>query len=211
MKRRQSELFPEASPAPSAKDLRIVRQGSQPLSKEQQAFNRLLARVQTLRRELEKWTAFEERHRQTVLRKLVPLQNELNATRRDMILACDAILDGRLGGGVSGKTERKHLWLPLQRVFQQTRIGMLQAHEPFVDSDAGAAFMTAFRAGIRNRINEKVGEDLVHEVLIEQVDFLSKEEIRDNTIRRRLQAGTTASEMSKNFKEPAAASPPAAH
>jgi hypothetical protein len=61
--------------------------------------------------------------------------------------------------------------------------------------------LDAFRAGIRSKINEKVGEDLVHEVLIEQVDFLSKEEIRDNTIRRRLQAGATAREMAKGFKD----------
>ena len=109
MKRRQSELFPDTSPAPSAKDLRIVRQGSKPLTKEQQAFNRLLARVQSLRSELEEWKAFEERHHQTVLRKLVPLQNELCAVRREMILTCDGILDGRLGGGVSSKAERKRL------------------------------------------------------------------------------------------------------
>lgn len=61
--------------------------------------------------------------------------------------------------------------------------------------------LDAFRTGIRNKINEKVGEELVHEVLVEQVDFLSKEEIRDNTIRRRLQAGATAREMAKGFKE----------
>lgn len=67
--------------------------------------------------------------------------------------------------------------------------------------------LDAFRAGIRSKINEKVGEDLVHEVLIEQVDFLSKEEIRDNTIRRRLQAGATAREMAKGFKDPPAKSP----
>ncbi len=68
--------------------------------------------------------------------------------------------------------------------------------------------LNAFREGIRKKINEKVGEDLVHEVLIEQVDFLSKEEIRDNTIRRKLQAGATAREMSKSFKDPPA---PKAH
>jgi hypothetical protein len=59
-----------------------------------------------------------------------------------------------------------------------------------------------FRAGIRSKINEKVGEELIHEVLVEQVDFLSKDEIRDNTIRRRMQAGATAREMAKGFKEP---------
>ena len=52
-----------------------------------------------------------------------------------------------------------------------------------------------------SKINEKVGEDLVHEVLVEQVDFLSKDEIRDNTIRRRMQAGQTAREMAKGFKD----------
>ena len=61
--------------------------------------------------------------------------------------------------------------------------------------------LDAFRAGIRKKINEKVGEELIHEVLVEQVDFLSKEEIRDNTIRRKMQAGATAREMAKGFKE----------
>lgn len=67
--------------------------------------------------------------------------------------------------------------------------------------DHASLDLDAFRAGIRSKINEKVGEDLVHEVLVEQVDFLSKEEIRDNTIRRRLQAGATAREMAKGFKD----------
>ena len=61
--------------------------------------------------------------------------------------------------------------------------------------------LDAFRAGIRESINKRVGEDLIHEVLIEQVDFLSKDEIRDNTIRRKLQAGATARAMAKGFKE----------
>jgi len=62
--------------------------------------------------------------------------------------------------------------------------------------------LDAFRAGIRKKINDKIGEEMVHEVLVEQVDFLSKDEIRDNTIRRRMQAGSTAREMAKGFKDP---------
>jgi len=34
-------------------------------------------------------------------------------------------------------------------------------------------------------VNKRVGKDLIHDVLIEQIDFLTKAEIRDNTIRRR--------------------------
>jgi hypothetical protein len=44
----------------------------------------------------------------------------------------------------------------------------------------------AFRGGIREAVNKRIGQELIHEVLIEQVDFLSKAEIRDNSIRRRV-------------------------
>ena len=43
-----------------------------------------------------------------------------------------------------------------------------------------------FRNSIRDSINMRIGEKLVHEVLIEQIDYLSKGEIRDNTLRRRI-------------------------
>jgi hypothetical protein len=39
----------------------------------------------------------------------------------------------------------------------------------------------------------------VHEVLIDQVNFLSKDEIRDNWLRRK--KSETAAEMTKAFKE----------
>lgn len=43
----------------------------------------------------------------------------------------------------------------------------------------------AFRKNIRDTINARVGEDLIHEVLIDQINFLSNDEIRNNSIRRR--------------------------
>jgi len=61
--------------------------------------------------------------------------------------------------------------------------------------------LDAFRAGVRDSINQRVGAEMIQDVLIEQVDFLSKDEIRDNTIRRKMHAGETAREMSKIFKE----------
>jgi len=45
--------------------------------------------------------------------------------------------------------------------------------------------LDAFRNELRDSINARVGEKLIHEVLIEQVDYLSKQEIRDNSARRR--------------------------
>lgn len=60
--------------------------------------------------------------------------------------------------------------------------------------------LDAYRKGLRERINARIGAELIHEVMVEQVDFMSKDEIRDNAIRRRQSAGATAREMAKGFK-----------
>ena len=45
--------------------------------------------------------------------------------------------------------------------------------------------LDTFRNGLRDSINKRIGEDLIHDIMIEQIDFLSKQEIRDNALRRR--------------------------
>ncbi|MDG4852945.1 MAG: hypothetical protein EOQ64_14285 [Mesorhizobium sp.] len=60
--------------------------------------------------------------------------------------------------------------------------------------------LDAFRKAIRDTVNARVGVELVHDVLIDQVNFLSKDEIRDNAIRRRKTAGETAQAMTKPFQ-----------
>jgi len=52
--------------------------------------------------------------------------------------------------------------------------------------------LDAFRNGVRERINKQVKFDLVKDVLVEQIDYLSKDEIRDNAVRRRSQASAKA-------------------
>ena len=42
----------------------------------------------------------------------------------------------------------------------------------------------ALRNGIKDSINARVGDTLVHEVLVEQIDYLSKEQIRNGSTRR---------------------------
>jgi hypothetical protein len=46
--------------------------------------------------------------------------------------------------------------------------------------------LDAFRASVRDAINKRIGEEIVQEVLIEQLDFLTKSEIRDNSMRRQI-------------------------
>jgi hypothetical protein len=45
--------------------------------------------------------------------------------------------------------------------------------------------LDAFRNGLRDSINKRIGEDMIHDIMIEQIDFLSKQEIRDNALRRK--------------------------
>ncbi|MDP3896339.1 MAG: hypothetical protein Q8Q62_06655 [Mesorhizobium sp.] len=51
-----------------------------------------------------------------------------------------------------------------------------------------------FRVALRDSINARVGQQLVHEVLIEQLDYLSKQEIRDNTAKRRTASAPPATD-----------------
>ncbi len=44
----------------------------------------------------------------------------------------------------------------------------------------------AFRTTVRDRMNERLGKKVFHEVLIEQMEFLTKLEIRNNAAQRRL-------------------------
>jgi hypothetical protein len=52
-------------------------------------------------------------------------------------------------------------------------------------SDRKTLDLDAFRTSLRDAINARIGTDLVKEVLVEQIDFLTKEDIRDNAKRRR--------------------------
>jgi hypothetical protein len=57
---------------------------------------------------------------------------------------------------------------------------------PAIDfSRAERLDIDAFRNGLRDSINKRLGEDLIKEVMMEQVDYLSKQEIRDNAMKRR--------------------------
>lgn len=58
---------------------------------------------------------------------------------------------------------------------------------PQIDwADKKSVDLAAFKDGLRDAVNKRVGKDLIHDVVVEQLDYLSKTEIRDNATRRRL-------------------------
>jgi hypothetical protein len=85
----------------------------------------------------------------------------------------------------------KTLSLPAEALLVDEVYTYLYANPEIDFADYARLDLGKLRTGIREAVNKRVGKNLVHDVLIEQIDFLTKAEIRDNTIRRR--TGTTQS------------------
>jgi hypothetical protein len=57
---------------------------------------------------------------------------------------------------------------------------------PNIDfSKATTLDLDGLRNGIREALNKRIGEEVIQDVMVEQIDFLSKGEIRDNAMARR--------------------------
>ena len=136
-----------------------------------------------------------------------PLLGGLDYVKTD-IVSVPVLRDGRIGGYFltrlvyTGEAKNlARLSVPAAALFTDEIYSYVYGNPQLDFVNHETLDLDSFRAGLRDSINKRVGEGVVNEVLIEQGDFLSKEEIRDNTIRRKMQAGETAREMSKNFKE----------
>lgn len=105
----QTDLFGDAPPPAPAQELRIAPQGAARLGKEQQAFNRLVRKVQVLREKLAEWAAFVPNHNRRVAEDLMPVQQQLSAARRETILTLARILEGKAAGGRPGKAEQRNI------------------------------------------------------------------------------------------------------
>jgi hypothetical protein len=79
----------------------------------------------------------------------------------------------------------KLLTLPVEALLIDQIYAFLYANPDIDYHDKDNIDLPRIKDGIRDSINERVGDKLVHDVMIEQIDFLSKADIRDNTIRRR--------------------------
>ena len=77
--------------------------------------------------------------------------------------------------------------------------------EPVIDfPDIEVFDLEAFKTHIRDALNERVGEELFHEVIVEQIDFLSKEDIRSNV----QQGRSLKNNASESHSTPPAAAAP---
>jgi len=137
-----------------------------------------------------------------------PMLGGLDYVKTDMI-SVPLLRNGTIDGYFLTKlvytvepAEIKKLSIPAQALMTDQVYSYLYANPQIDFTKKESIDLDAFRKSIRDTINTRVGVELVHEVLIDQINFLSKDEIRDNAIRRRKNAGETAAAMTKAF-EPA--------
>ena len=135
-----------------------------------------------------------------------PMLGGLDYVKTDMI-SVPLLRDGSIDGYFLTKlvytvepAEIKKLSVPAQALMTDQVYSYLYSNPQIDFTKKGSIDLDAFRKSIRDTINTRVGVELVHEVLIDQVNFLSKDDIRDNALRRRRNAGETAAAMTKAFK-----------
>ncbi|MBZ9848711.1 hypothetical protein LB565_12030 [Mesorhizobium sp. CA14] len=135
-----------------------------------------------------------------------PMLGGLDYVKTDMI-SVPLLRDGTIDGYFLTKLvytvepeQIKKLSVPAQALMTDQVYSYLYSNPQIDFTKKESIDLDAFRKSIRDTINARVGVELVHEVLIDQVNFLSKDDIRDNALRRRKNAGDTAAAMTKPFQ-----------
>jgi hypothetical protein len=101
-------------------------------SKARKAFKRLLKQVSTLQEQLSRWVAFEERKLRMISHEVLPLQNDIDAAKREMVLACAKILEEANSADKSERLTQSERRFLVQLVVDQA--GLLLETQP--DDDA---------------------------------------------------------------------------
>jgi hypothetical protein len=78
------------------------------------------------------------------------------------------------------KDKSKDLKLPLTELTTDELFTLLVGNKMIDIAHVSAFNLEAFRSDIKKNMNERLGGDFIADVLVEQLDYLSKEEIRAN-------------------------------
>ncbi len=103
-----ARLFKYEESVPGISMVEVLSQ-SKPVTKAQQAFHRLVAKIEGQREQLRAWQAFELRYHQRIAGEMEPLQRQLLVGQRQMVSLLDELLEQASGGPRLGRVQRAKL------------------------------------------------------------------------------------------------------
>jgi flagellar basal body-associated protein FliL len=101
-------------------------------------------------------------------------------------MIADGTITGYFIGRISfmmDKEKIKDVALPVTELMTDQLYTMLVGNRMVDLSDPGAFDLEKFRSSVKEEMNRKLGDEMVAEVLVEQLDYMSKEDIRLNASR----------------------------
>ena len=120
-----------------------------------------------------------------------PYNGKLEFVKTDM-LSVPVVQDGAVKGYFLSKLvyaadveKLRKLALPIDTLLVDEVYTFLFSNPSIDFSRVEGVDLNAMRNGLKDSINRRVGDDLIYEVMVEQVDYLTKEQIRDNALKRR--------------------------
>lgn len=116
-----------------------------------------------------------------------PFFGGLDYVKAEMI-SVPYIREGRVEGYVLAQlvytaepAEMSKLSIPIQSLLTDQTYSFIYADPAF---DMAKLDLEGFKTGLRDSINTRVGKKLIHEILIEQIDYLPKTDIRNRGTQR---------------------------
>lgn len=118
-----------------------------------------------------------------------PYFGGLDYVKADMI-SVPYIRDAKVDGYVLAQlvytakpAELNKLGIPIQNLLLDQVYSYIYSNPDF---DMTRFDLEGFKTGLRDSINKRVGSELIHEILVEQIDYIPKSDIRDKTPQRRV-------------------------
>lgn len=138
-------------------------------------------------------------------------KKELQEFVRGEVITVPMMTDGAITGYFLGrisfmmdKEKIKEVKLPVTELMTDQLFTLLVGNRMVDLSNPGAFDLEKFRSSVKDGMNARMGEGVVAEVLVEQLDYMSKDDIRNNASR-----GSKSSPAVKKIVEGVAVSAPA--
>lgn len=149
-------------PPPDATALRVLPPSAQPLSAAARAYNLQLTRIDKLRSQLAELDALGQQHRQALHEAVAPLRAEVARRQRELALALDAHLQGKLLSQGQAAVARDALCGLARALAEEGDVAMRELHDRH-SSRSLAQLRQDHADALRKRLETVLGEALAED------------------------------------------------